>query len=568
MSRFNRRDFLRAGSILAAGALLPPAVSAYASRGDPAWSRWDGPINDPALKQIALRAVEAARAAGALYADARLSRIRRRVIWVGSSWGMGPYGTRAATAYPVEHEALAIGVRALVNGYWGFAASVAWTADEAARLGREAVGQAKTSALGRPRAVELGAVPVVADGHWVMPVERDPFTVPSEEIQDLLSSPFFLSLLRWRDASLQMTIARRETAFASSDGSYATQILFRTGGSIGTQLRWDERVPRPPSPGQPYMGRDSAQVPFPMAGRGWEHFSRISLQDEIERAIAEADEEDTLPLKPLEVGRYDVVFDAGSAGRLLDGTIGAATELDRAMGYEANAVGISYLDDPVAMLGTHQIGAPMLTVSADRSMPGGAATVKWDEEGVAPQDFTLVKDGVLVDFQTTRESAGWLREAYAKANRSAGSHACSGSTSAMGVQQLQRPNLRLAPATGSKGFDELVADMKRGVAVKGAAVEMDFNALNGMVIEDPQGSRTVFFEVKGGKKVARFQPKTTSVVVRAPELWKNLLALGGPGSLARIGGTGTKGEPAQTSHHTVEAPPMLVKQLALVDPAR
>jgi len=567
MSRFNRRDFLRAGSILAAGALLPPAVSAHAGR-DIVRAGWSGPITDPALKRIALRAVEAARAAGATYADARLSRIRRRVVWVSGGFGNATTSTRAANLYPVEHEALALGVRALTNGYWGFAASVAWSADEAVRLGREAAGQAKTGSLGQSRTAELGSVPVVRDGHWVMPVERDPFTVPQAEIDDLLSTPMYLSLHRWREAYLQMTIARRETAFASSEGSYTTQILYRTGGTIATQLRWDERIPRPPQPGQPYAGRGFTFVPFPMAGRGWEHFSRISLQDEIDRAIAEADEEDKLPMKPLEVGRYDVVFDAETTGRLLGGTIGAATELDRAMGYEVNAGGSSYLDDPVAMLGSHQIGASLLTVSADRSMPGGAATVKWDEEGVAPADFTLVKDGVLVDFQTTRESAGWLRDAYAKRSQASASHGCSGSTSAMGAQQLQRPNLRLAPGPKAVGFDQLVADLKTGVAVKGAGVDLDFNALNGMVIENPEGGRTMFFEVKAGKKVARLQPRTTAVVVRAPELWKNVLAIGGRDSLRQIGGASTKGEPSQTSYHTVEAPPMLVKQLAIVDPAR
>jgi TldD protein len=565
---FNRRDFLRAGGILAAGALLPPAVSAYGSRAVPPgpWAAY--PITDPALKQIALRAVEAARAAGATYADARLTRVRRQMAWFNTMWGGTPHRTRSASRSPSEHEALAVGVRALVGGYWGFAASVAWTADEAVRLGREAAGQAKSSALGGDRPVELGTVPVVTDGHWAMPVERDPFTVPDEEIRDLLSAPMYLSMHRWREPYLQLTIARREIAFASSEGSYLTQVLYRTGGLIATQLRWDERDPRPPQPGQPFMGRGGTGVSFPMAGLGWEHFTRIRLQEEIERAIALADEEDSLPWKPLEVGRYDIVFDAVTTARLLGGTIGAATELDRAMGHEANASGTSYLNDPAAMVGNHQIGAPLLTVTADRTTPGGAATVKWDEEGVAAQEFTLVKDGVLVDFQTTRESAGWLRESYAKRNIRPGSHACAGATSAMGAQQLQRPNLRLAPGAASAGFDDLVGQMRSGVAVKGGGVDMDFNALNGMVIADMEGGRTVFFEVKRGKKVARLRPRTTAVMTRAPELWKNVLALGGRESLQRGAGVSMKGEPAQSSHHTLEAPPMLVKQLAVVDPGR
>ncbi|MCR4339462.1 MAG: metallopeptidase TldD-related protein [Gemmatimonadaceae bacterium] len=559
---WSRRNFLRAGAAVTAGVLLPAPV-----RGSALFSTTARRLDDSEIKELALRGIDAARAAGASYADARLTRIRRRIARSLGLWGPGLTGTAVTQRVITEHEAVAIGVRALRDGSWGFAASTVWSGDEAVRLGREAVAQATTNTTGTPRVVELATVPIIRDGHWTMPVEIDPFTVPQDEILDVLASFAFFSLKQSRVvlSGPHLAMAKRETAFASSEGSYATQVLFGTGGSFTTGLPAYESTP---FPDRTYNIRGFAPLEtFPLAGRGWEYFAKAPLQEEIERVIAEADEEDRLPLKPLEVGRYDTVFDAVTTGRLLDGTIGVATELDRALGYEANAGGTSYLDSPLAMLGNHQVGSPLLTVTADRSMPGGAATVKWDEEGVEPEDFILVKDGVLVDFQTTRESAGWLAEAYARAGRTPRSHGCAGATSALGAQQLQRPNLRLASGTERVGFEALAADVKDGIAVRRAAVDMDFNALNGMVVQQ-EGFRTMFFEIKRGKKVARLQPNAVAVLVRAPELWKSVAALGGQDSLQRAEGRSVKGEPPQTSYHTVEAPPMLVQQLAVIDPAR
>jgi hypothetical protein len=113
------------------------------------------------------------------------------------------------------------------------------------------------------------------------------------------------------------------------------------------------------------------------------------------------------------------------------------------------------------------VAAPLVQVSANRSLEGGLATVKWDDEGVAPEDFVLVKDGVLADYQTTREAATWLKAGYTRLNRPIRSHGCAGGESALGVTQLVRPNLRLAPATGSVNTAELIARMGNGVVAEG-----------------------------------------------------------------------------------------------------
>jgi TldD protein len=414
--------------------------------------------------------------------------------------------------------------------------------------------------------VELVPAPAVKDGRWSMPVGRDPFAVSREEILDTLTGTSYQSLRTWDNAYLQVVLSRLETVFASSDGSYLSQTRYGSEAKVGMQFV------RPEYKGVQFV---THRVPgmanvLPLAGRGWEYIGRAPWYDILEQVRADQERYLALPEKPVDVGRYDVVMDATTAARLLSATLGTATELDRALGYEANAGGTTYLNDPVAMVGKEPIGPTGfgLTVTANRSLPGGMATVKWDEEGVEPEDFPLVKDGILTDFQTTRESAGWLKDGYTRLGRALRSHGCAGGATALDATQLQRPNLRLEPGREKAGYPELVSRLTHGIAVEEAGMDMDFNALNGMARLDPDFPSTRFFEVRKGRKVARLVPKATALLFRAPELWKSLLALGGADSVRPIPVRASKGEPPQETWHTVEAPPMLLRQLAVIDPTR
>lgn len=529
-----RRDFVKAGATAAVAAATPRPLLVYLGRrAEPV-----PPIQDPRLKELALRALEAAR--GAAYADVRLTH----------DWSTGGFAA-------AETESLAAGVRALVKGYWGFASGPVWSPDEMARLGREAVHQAGTNSLGKTRTVELAPAPPVANGHWVMPVKVDPFEVSGAEIADLLLS-LKIYTERFPGARVRLNEAhfvKQEKALASTDGTYCTQRLYGTFGALSIELAKGEQ------------GIERPLELFTPAGLGFERWRDEPLREAIRRLLAEMEEDLALPEKPVEVGRYDTVFDAASVAKLLADTIGPATELDRALGYEANAGGTSYINAPLDMLGTYQAGAPSLTVTANRSEPGGCATVQWDDDGVVPDDFALVKDGVLVDFQTTRESAGWLKGYYAQHARPFRSHGCADSASGINAPLPRAPNLVMTPGAEAVDFEDLVAGLTTGVAVKGVILDMDFQHLNGSGrLYAPGLGIGPTYEVKRGKRVARIAG--AGMLFRAPELWKALLRLGGPASAQRYGLTDTKGEPAQASCHSVTAPPAVLKQVTLIDPLR
>jgi len=488
---------------------------------------------EPNLHALAARAAEAARSAGATYADARLTLTRRQE----PRWS--------------ESEERGFGVRVLVNGYWGFLSSAMWTPDEAVRLARGAVAQAAAHSGGQTRPVELGTLPIVRGGDWVMPVKYDPFDIPVEEKLDIMAA--FTDIAQTArvgiNAQSEMRFVRQYKVFASSEGSSWTQTTYRTSAQFAVYYR-DEYHAGLPAAG---AGADFLSA----AGRGWEYITESGLAAAIPQLIEDA--EQARHRVPVDIGRHDMVLSAEAMATLVDQTLGAATELDRALGYEANATGTSYLDRPETMLGTQVVASPQVQITANRSLPGGVATVQWDDEGVVPEPFTLVSKGLLVDYQTTREQAAWLAPYYQRAGLPVRSHGCAAASTALDLTMQQAPNLALMPGSGTATFESLVAGVEKGIALLDLSVSMDQQQLNGI------GSGTMREIVHG--KLGRFI-NGGALVFRAPELWKSVSALGGVGTQRWYGRARGKGEPGQQMDYSVGAVPAAIPQLSLIDATR
>lgn len=493
---------------------------------------------DPDLvKRLALRAIDAARSVGAAYADVRLTRTVTEGI--------------SDTFPPTDGEALAVGVRCLVNGYWGFAASQFWKDDEMVTLAREAVTQARANALGSSRRVELGTYPVV-QGHWTTPLRIDPFAVTLEEKFEFvraLSAAITDHSKEARPVGTQLMLVRQERALATSEGTYCTQTIFQSGCNFGILLA------RIFPDGQHEVGTD---VSLPVGTGGWEYILDAKMFERIPPAVAQCEEWIVTPNKRATVGRHDVIFDAFSTAGILDATIGVGTELDRALGYEANAGGTSYLGpNALAMAGTQVASAPVLTVTADRSMPNGAATVQWDDEGVAPRTMTLVTNGVLTDYQTTRESSAWLAPYYAAHKIPVQSGGYAASPSALSITMQHAPNFTMAPARDEITFEDLIAGTSRGLVAYHGYTQTDFQAKNGVVRPG------VLREIVNGRLGAIISNGT--LVFQSLEFWNNLTAMGGSKSVAYSAIERQKGQPKQYTTHGIRSVPAAFKNVALVD---
>jgi TldD protein len=177
---------------------------------------------DPLLKDLAAKALDAAKAAGATYADVRFTVTRQQYASAG-----GP------SAWQVwnDEEHGGVGIRALADGAWGFAGANAFSADEVTALAREAVAQARTYARVKRRKVELGATPPMVTGTWATPVKRDPFTLSVAEKLDTMwalgevISRLDLPLGVTAGGGMYVALRRQEKTFASTDGSFTTQTL-------------------------------------------------------------------------------------------------------------------------------------------------------------------------------------------------------------------------------------------------------------------------------------------------------------------------------------------------------
>jgi TldD protein len=256
----------------------------------------------------------------------------------------------------------------------------------------------------------------------------------------------------------------------------------------------------------------------------------------------------------------DVVCDGSSIASLVDATFGYDTELDRALGYEANAGGTSYLGpDPMTYLGTN-IASPLINVTSNRSLAHGLATVQWDDEGVTPTDFPLVTEGQLVDYQTTRDQAPHLRPWYAKRQQPVASYGCAAWEDAQTVSLSMIPNLVLTPSASGPTVDEMITTMGKGIAMLGSVASTDFQAKNGTL------SQGRAYEVAGGKKVARLSH--AAVLFSATDFWKNVTAIGGPASVAQTPHNETKGQPDQSTAHTVSGVALALTKQALIDDTR
>jgi TldD protein len=389
-----------------------------------------------------------------------------------------------------------------------------------------------------------------------MPVRYDPFTIPIEEKCDFAGAWIALAqqFNRHVSATHHMSFTRQEHAVATSEGAYFTQTLYESGGVFAFILYQTQNG-----------SRRYAQVDahgLQAAGAGWEHILDAKIPDQFPRMLAEAEEQlRGHPTKPGDIGRYDVVFDAASMAHLLDRTIGTATQLDRAMGYEANAGGTSYLGPkPEKFLGT-AIASKAVTVTANRSLAKGLATVRWDDEGVEPVPFTVVKEGTLIDYQTTREQAAWLAPWYQAQGMPVRSHGCASADSALSVTMQHTPNLALEPAAQDTSFEDLVADTKRGLAIIGGQPEVSFNAAEGVMTTFHRCREII--DGKLGKDVLGLAPLFNST-----ELWKNVVAVGGAGSVETFASGESKGEPSQYTSYSIQAVPAKVTNVAFIQPER
>ena len=480
-------------------------------------------------------ALDAAKSAGASYADARICRNNSRFI--------ATQQTRVAGLG--DNETFGIGIRVLVGGSWGFAATSDLTRDEVSRTARQAVAQAKANRAAQRRPVTLAPVTPTPNGTWRSNAKIDPFDVPIEEQVALLiqTNEAALNVLKPGGQGVgfvtsSMFFLREEKTLATTDGTFVVQTVYRTQPSVTCQAVNMQAGD--------FQSRGSNEV-APM-GRGYEHVLDSKLIENAPRWASEAMEK--LKAKAVEVGRYDLVLHPSHLWLTIHESVAHPTELDRALGFEANYAGTSFVSPPEKTLGHLRYGPDFMNIQGDREQDGSLGAIGWDDEGVKPDTFMIIKNGIVNDYQTTREQAPYLDWWYKQQGLPVRSHGNSYSQSFSDVQFQRMPNVSLLPGTKEQSYEDLIAATDRGIAIIGdGSFSIDQQRYNA------QFGGQLFYEIKGGKIVGML--KDVAYQMRTPEFWNGMDMIGGKKSYM-LGGAFNdgKGQPAQSnavSHGCVPA---------------
>jgi TldD protein len=484
---------------------------------------------DAARAEVADVALARAAALGASYADIRVSRYRRESI-----------ATREKQVQNVSRStSYGFGLRVLVDGAWGFAATNRVEPAAARAAAEQAVAIARANASLATRKVVLAHADKVVAA-WTSAFKRDPFEVPLDtKIAFLMKlNETALGVAGVSFVNSQVLFVDEQKYFASSEGSRITQRLVRTYPQFTTTA-----ADRASGDFQTRVVVDRAQLV------GYEYVEDYPWLQDAEKAGHEVVEK--LKAKPVAAGKYDIVVDPSQLFLAIHETVGHSTELDRSLGWEANMAGTSFLKASDA--GRLRFGATIVNLVGDRTQPGGLATTGYDDEGVKADRWHIVRDGMFVDWQTTRELAPLVGQ-----NRS---HGCLHSDSWSSVPFPRMPNVSLEPAPTEVTLDDLFSDIKRGLFVVGRGVSsIDQQRYNF------QFGGAVIREITNGKLGAIV--KDASYQSRTPDFWASCDGLGGPATY-KLWGTSAdgKGEPGQTNAVSHGCPPARFRQITVLNTA-
>src|SRR5262245_13014383 len=530
--KFNldRREFVKLAG--AAG------ISAAATHWEPAVAlpQVTAPGPDAAEKDLVMAALDAARSAGASYADVRITRGNTELI-----------GTRERQITNVsKNETYGIGIRALVGGSWGFAATRDLAKDSVTATARQAVTIARANDRVNPVKTVLAPVKKVSDGRWITPHEIDPFTIPIEQKAELLfkTNEEALRVKGVRFVTSSIVSIRESRWLGTTDGSLIQQTVLRMGPNVNVTAVSEDNAD--------FQTRNATLGP---RGAGWEYVLGLQMNENVLRWAEEAAAK--LTAAPVQPGAWDLVLHPSHLWLTIHESIGHPTELDRAMGYEANFAGTSFLSPPEKFLNKFRYGSAFMNIVGNRTEPGGCATCGWDDEGVPAQSWPIIEKGVVVNYQTTREMVDWI-SGITNVHESLG---CSYGQDWASIPFARMPNVSLMPNPADVSEEELIAATDHGIFIEGdGSFSIDQQRYNF------QFGGQVFFEIRNGKRVRML--RDVAYQARTLDFWNSLAMIGGRntyklGSALNDG----KGQPTQANAVSHGCPVSLFRKINVINTA-
>jgi TldD protein len=437
------------------------------------------------MKELCLHGLNAAKKRGVTYADVRIVSFRHQNI---STEDLRVSGVH-------ESESTGVGIRVIANGAWGFAATSRLTKADIAKAAADAVAVAKASALLKAASGINWIAEPPHKGVFKTPVKKDPFTVPLAEKTDLLLAiaKAVLAVQGVKKCLGSMYFKKEHRWLANSEGSLIeSETCTSTADYEATAV--DE-----------HTAKTRYFEAHPM-NAGYERIEETPLLAEAKRVGEQAVEK--LKGQPCPLGMRDLVLHPSHLALTMHESIGHATELDRVLGMEESLAGSSFAT--IDQLGHLKYGSPLMNIICDNTMPFGLCTRGWDDDGVEGQRWHIIKDGILVDYQTGRETCPAIG-----ATRSHGSCRADSWGS---IPITRQSNIGLAPGTKPMTLDDLIAGVDDGIYIEGmGSFSIDQKRQNFQFGGD------CFWEIKHGKKGGMLKDVTYQAITT--EFWGSLDAI-------------------------------------------
>ncbi len=470
------------------------------------------------LSDLANAALQRARELGAEHAELRIERIRGQRV-----------SLRDAELDMISDASdTGLSIRVVYDGTWGFAAAAELTPETASKIVDEAIDVARVCRAVNAEPIVLALEPVYGVESWVSPYEINPFDVPDDEKITLLAtwSRDLLADDRVDHVDASVHAVQENKFFADLDGNRLTQQRVRINCGV-TAVAVNKET----------GAFEDMSTIAPPVGRGWEFLLGEGWDWAAELAALPGLLAEKVAAPSVDAGRYDLVVDPSNLWLTIHESIGHATELDRALGYEAAYAGTSFATPD--QLGTLKYGSEVMNVTGDRDAVRGLASVAWDDEGVAAQHWDIVKDGILVGYQLDRRMAEITGIGGGRSN------GCAFGDSPGHVAIQRMANVSLRPDPAGPSTDELIARVQRGLYIVGdkswsidqQRYNFQFTGQRAYLIEDGR--------LAGQVKDFAYQATTT-------DFWGSMEAVGGPDTYVLGGafncGKGQPGQVAPVSH--------------------
>jgi TldD protein len=391
-----------------------------------------------------------------------------------------------------NNESYGVGIRVIVNGTWGFAATNEVTKEGMVKCAARAVALAKANSKLQREPVKLAPQKGLGQRSWKTPIQVNAFTIPVKEKVDLLMKVNAEAMKAGATfINSALYFVNEQKYFASTDGSYIDQDIHRLWPNFSVTVV-DKATGK-------FKTRDALSAPM---GMGYEYLTPIASEkvagpmglvlyryayDMVEDAVQAAQQAKAKhTAKSVSPGDYDLVLDPNHLGLTIHESVGHPLELDRVLGYEANYAGTSFATLDKWKTNKFNYGSKIVNFFADRTQPYFLNTVGYDDEGVPAKQWDLVKNGVLVNYQATRDQVHMLGQKE--------SHGCSHADNWGNVQFQRMPNVSLRPRREQLSVDDMIKGVDKGIYILGrGSYSIDQQRYNF------QFGGQVFYEIEGGK---------------------------------------------------------------------